>query len=197
MSTIKGTIAPAKTTAQNVTGVIGATRNVSANVNYSQPANPSNNHAVMLNRDANDQHPINAISELEDVLREIDEKMLNIINDWSMDEDGFLYLHANGRPIIGPIGPFSTGGGGGQGGGGGWYTYTVAITNLLESRVITVPESEQVILKFNYSSKDEAGMDDGPGIGQILVGGIVRKTFSAVQGDNEINVTDYLSSGVN
>lgn len=82
-------------------------------------------------------------------------------------------------------------------GGGGGSTFTATITNLLESRVITVPEGEKVVLRFNYSSVDDEGMDDGPGIGQVLVGGAARQTFSAVQGENEVDVTGYLTSGTN
>lgn len=83
------------------------------------------------------------------------------------------------------------------GSGGGGATFTATITNLLDSRVITVPEGESVVLRFNYSSVDDEGMDDGAGIGQMLVGGIVRQTFSAVQGENEVDVTGYLASGTN
>lgn len=81
-------------------------------------------------------------------------------------------------------------------GGGGGYSFTITITNLLEFRTITVSEGEQVILKFNYSSVDAEGMNDGPGLGQILVGGVAKHHFSAVQGDNEVNITEYLSAGI-
>lgn len=194
MSTVHGVISPSKVVVQNITGSVSTAQNVSANVNYNMSQNPSNNHALMINRDAKDQHPIESISGLEDILNQMDEKILKIIDDWSMDDSGFLYLRANGEVVVGPIGPFNTGGGSG---GGGGYTYTITITNLLDSRVITVPEGERVVLKFNYSSVDEESIDDGPGLGQVIVGGIVRQPFSAVQGPNEIDVTDYLTSGTN
>lgn len=83
------------------------------------------------------------------------------------------------------------------GGGSGSTVFGMSLTNLMESRVITVPKATAVELLFNYSSVDEEGIDDGPGIGQLLVGGIVRKTFSAVQGDNSLDVTPYLTDGTN
>ena len=182
MSTIKGTVSSPRS-------------NVSGSVNYNQSTNPSNNHAMMINREAKNQHPIEAISGLEEVLNQMDEKMLGMVNDWSMDDSGFLYLHANGEVAIGPIGPFTTGTGGSGAGAG--YTYTITIMNMLESRVITVAEGEKVVLKFNYSSVDEENMDDGPGLGQVLVGGVVRMPFSANQGPNEIDVTEFLAAGAN
>lgn len=87
---------------------------------------------------------------------------------------------------------------GGSGGGGGvGSTFTVTLTNLLDDRVFTVPEGETVKLKFNYSSVDDEGIGDGPGIGQVVIGGNVRHTFSAVQGENEVDVTNYLTAGTN
>lgn len=116
-----------------------------------------------------------------------------IIDDWMMDESGYLYLLSGGNVVVGPIGPFQANGNG----GGGNSTFEITITNLLDSRVITVPEGERVVLKFNYSSVDSESMDDGEGIGQVLVGGAARHTFSAVQGENEVDITNFLASGTN
>lgn len=107
-------------------------------------------------------------------------------------ETGLLYLTSNGQ-IIGDGIKVATGGGG----GGGSLTFTMTLTNLLDSRVITVPEGETVVLKFNYSSVDDEGMDDGPGVGQVLVGGVARHPFTAVQGENSVDITSYLASGTN
>lgn len=116
-----------------------------------------------------------------------------IIDGWRMDEQGYLYLLAKGEAVVGPIGPFVASGGG----GGGGNSYAVTLSNLSDSRVITVPEGQSVVLKLKYSSVDSDGMDDGPGIGQVLVGGIVKQTFSAKQGEFELDVTAYLTAGTN
>lgn len=89
-------------------------------------------------------------------------------------------------------------GGGGSGpGGGGASAFVATLTNLLPSRVITVPEGERVVLRLNYSSVDNDGMDDGAGVGQLLIEGVTRHSFSAEQGEVELDITQYLSSGTN
>ena len=67
-----------------------------------------------------------------------------------------------------------------------------------EERVITVAEGNPVELNVTYSSVDNNGIDDGDGIGQVLVGGIVKRTFSVKQGNNQIaDISKYLSDGSN
>lgn len=114
-------------------------------------------------------------------------------NFWQDPETGLLYLTSGGVPIGDGIKVVTSG----SGGGGSSFTYAISIQNLLESRVLTVPEGKSVELKFRYSSVDDEGMDDGPGLGQLLVGGIVQRTFSAVQGENTVDVTPYLVPGTN
>lgn len=117
---------------------------------------------------------INMIGFLEDLLTEDKSSIVAAINE--------IYV---------------TGGIGGGTGGGGGSTYTVTLTNLLDNRVITVPDGASVILRLNYSSVDGDGMDDGPGVGQILVNNVVRQTFSAPQGEFPLDVTSLLASGTN
>lgn len=104
-----------------------------------------------------------------------------------------LYLMSNGQVIGTGVQVATTGGGG----GGGTLAYTISMKNLLDSRVITVSEGTKVELKFSYASVDDEGMDDGPGIGKIIVGNATRHTFTAKQGVNIIDVTGYLSAGSN
>lgn len=111
-----------------------------------------------------------------------------------IDEEGYMHFTKNDADIEG-FTPFFVGTGGS--GGGSSSTYEITLTNLLESRVIVVPEGEHVVLQFNYSSVDDEGIDDGAGIGQLLVGGIVKRSFSAAQGNNEIDITEYLRAGAN
>jgi hypothetical protein len=139
---------------------------------------------------------VNATGELELTCKNGEKICLGDIGKSTVDgmiyENNILYLTANGVIVSEGVEIIS-----GTAGGGGTSTFTVTLTNLLDERVITVPEGESVVLKFNYSSVDDDGIDDGAGIGQVLVGGIVRRTFSAVQGENEIDVTDYLAAGTN
>ena len=106
-----------------------------------------------------------------------------------------LYLVSDGQ-IIGTGVHVATGGGGG-GGGGGSITYAISIKNLLDSRIITVSEGSKVELKFSYASVDEDGIDDGPGIGKVIVGNATKNTFTVLQGDNTVDITAYLTAGPN
>lgn len=134
-----------------------------------------------------------SLNAMSDKLYELASKPTLAFDGGYMDEQGYMHLTLGGGDIDG-FEPFYVGGGTG---GGGSYTYTVTMENLMESRVFTVPDGEKVELNFNYYSIDSDGIDDGPGIGQIMVGGIVKKVFSAVQGENLIDITDYLSPGSN
>ena len=110
------------------------------------------------------------------------------------DERGYMHLTLGGADIDG-FEPFYVGGGVG---GTGSYTYTVTLENLLDSRVFTVADGETVELKFNYFSIDTDGIGDGPGVGQIMVGGVPKHTFSAVQGENIIpDISKWLTPGSN
>lgn len=102
-----------------------------------------------------------------------------------------MYLMSDGK-LIGTGIQVATGGG-----GGGTLSYTISMKNLLDSRVITVSEGTNVSLKFSYASVDEEGINDGPGIGKVIVGTATRQTFTAVQGDNALDVTPYLTAGTN
>lgn len=117
-------------------------------------------------------------------------EMLGTLDDLATEDKTNLVAAINEIYVTGGIG-------GGSGPGGGATTFTATLTNLMETRVITVPDGETVVLRLNYSSVDSDGMDDGPGVGQVLVGGTVRQAFSANQGDFELDITSFLSSGTN
>ena len=104
-----------------------------------------------------------------------------------------LYLVSNGNIIGTGVQVATTGGGG----GGGALTYAISMGNLLDSRFITVSEGSKVELKFSYASVDEDGIDDGPGIGRIIVGNATKHTFTVKQGDNVQDVTPFLTAGSN
>lgn len=87
------------------------------------------------------------------------------------------------------------GGSGGTGGGAG--TYTATLTNLLDSRMISVPKGEPVILKYKYTSIDGEGVNDGDGIGVISVENVTKARFRVIQGEVETDITNYLTNGTN
>lgn len=103
-----------------------------------------------------------------------------------------LYLMSNGEIIGDGVQVATTGGGGGS-----TLSYEITLRDLLGERVITVSEGTKVELKFSYSSLDDSGVDDGPGIGRIIVGNATRDTITVKQGENTIDVTKYLSVGSN
>jgi tetrahydromethanopterin S-methyltransferase subunit B len=111
------------------------------------------------------------------------------------EEEKLLYLMSDGQ-IIGDGIAVSTGGGGG-GGGQSQTFYRPTLVNKLPDRNITTTIGSGVSLEFEYASVDEFGADDGNGVGRIVVGGVVMKTFSAIQGVNTVDITDVLSSGEN
>ena len=123
----------------------------------------------------------------------IDAKIETKADDLYFDPaTNLLYLVSNGQLIGTGVQVATTGGG-----GGGSLTYVISMKNLLESRVITVSEGTKVELKFDYASVDEDSIDDGPGIGKIIVGNATKQTFTAVQGENTVDVTAYLTAGSN
>lgn len=116
-------------------------------------------------------------------------------NLWFNEEDGKLYLMSEGEPIGDGV-VVNTGGGGG-GGGGVSSEYTMTLTNLLPSRLITVAHGTIVNLQFSYSSVDTDGGNDGAGVGAIVVNNVTKATIAVPQGNSTVNVTDFLSAGTN
>lgn len=104
-----------------------------------------------------------------------------------------LQLTAGGSPIGNAV-EIKGGSGSGTGGAG---VYVATLTNLLDSRMISVPKGEPVVLKYRYTSIDGEGVDDGAGIGTISVENVVKARFSVNQGEVETNITDYLVNGTN
>lgn len=94
--------------------VTGAVSSPSVLNGYGAPAAATKDgyHNLLTNRDIPDQHPIGAITDLQDIL---DTK----IDDVELDKFGYLYLLCNGEVVKGPYGPL-----GGEGGGLGFVDWT-------------------------------------------------------------------------
>ena len=112
------------------------------------------------------------------------------------EEEKLLYLMSDDVPLGDGI-AVSVGGGGGGGGGGTEYEYTVTLTNLMDSRNISVAGGSTVSLQFAYSSVDADENDDGNGVGTIFIDNARKGSFNAIQGNNTLNITNYLSNGMN
>ena len=124
---------------------------------------------------------------------QIDSKIAAKADDLYFDtETSLLYLMSEGQIVGSGVQVATTGGG-----GSGTLSYLISLTNLLESRVITVSEGTKVELKFTYASVDDEGYDDGPGIGKIIVNNATRDTFAVVQGENTKDITSFLTAGSN
>jgi hypothetical protein len=115
-------------------------------------------------------------------------------NDLGLEQDtrtGLVYTTYKGVRSAKGI-PLAT-----SGGGTVSTTYTVSLTNLLDSRNVSVGKEDKAELLFSYSSVDENGEDDGSGIGTITVNTINVATVNITQGENTIDVSKYLTSGSN
>lgn len=112
------------------------------------------------------------------------------------EEEHLLYLMSDGVPIGDGI-EVSIGGGGGGGGSSTSYSYKASLRNDLPDRNVTAVSGSEVNLEFTYTSVDDFGADDGNGVGRIFIGGVVKKTFTAVQGSNTVGITDILETGEN
>lgn len=106
-------------------------------------------------------------------------------------ENYMLQLTANGVPVGNAIEIR------GGSGGGNVNSYNIELTNLLDSRIISIAKGEPAILSFKYISTDNDGFNDGNGIGTLYVNEIRKVTFSVSQGDNDYEITNYLNNGTN
>lgn len=117
-------------------------------------------------------------------------------NGGTVDDSGYLHLQLNGEDIDG-FAPFFVGFGGGGGGGSSSAGYTITLQNRLSSRSITAAGGSAVELKYQYTSVDSDGVDDGDGIGTLIVNGASVATVSVPQGESTLDVAQYLTSGAN
>lgn len=121
---------------------------------------------------------------------EIDPDDLGLEQD---TETGYVYPTYKGVRSENGIPLAATGGGGGSAG----LTYTITLKNALSERVITVAQGLPVVLEFTYASLDEEGYGDGAGVGYVYVNGVKKRTFTAIQGLNDLDVADIVESGEN
>ena len=68
----------------------------------------------------------------------------------------------------------------GQGGGGAEDEdgYIITLQNAMDSRIFAVLQGDPVHLSFRYASVDKDGLNDGPGIGTIIVNDVKKTTIA-------------------
>lgn len=168
---------------QAVAGVVAQT--ISLNGVARQAAgNKSNYHNLLTNRDMPDQHPIEAITGLEAIL--------NSKFDDIEVVDGYIYLLSNGERISGPHGPFA----GSGGGGGSQNNAELKLSNTTGWLYKSIAQNTSCYITSTWSSLED-GISTGAGVMTISVGGIVRFSASVAQGNLEVDVSAFLSSGSN
>lgn len=108
-------------------------------------------------------------------------------------ENSQLWLTSGGVVIGDPVKIV-----GGTGGGGGTDgMYIMSLTNMMESRIISVAQGESVVLDMRYTSADSEGINDGSGIGTITINSVKKAVVAVNQGDNAIDITRLLNTGAN
>lgn len=93
--------------------------------------------------------------------------------------------------------PLATGGGGGGGGGGGDYISAIlTITNTTGWLSKTIAENSSCNISFSWSSLENE-IPTGDGNIRITVNDIVKTTYQIPQGDIIVDITPYLTTGMN
>lgn len=75
--------------------------------------------------------------------------------------------------------------------------YNISLQNTLDSRIFVALKNDPVVLAFRYSSVDIDGMNDGPGIGTLIINDVKKATIAVPQKQNTLDITKYLSMGEN
>ena len=137
-----------------------------------------------------------AMRAIDEDLQHLSENLSSFIGSKVPDglsySDSYLQLTSNGEPIGDPVEIIS-----GSGGGGGSSSYIITLTNLLSSRIISVASGASVVLRYNYKSADSEGYGDGNGVGALFINNVQLSSFVVSQGDNEIDITSFLTDGSN
>ena len=149
-------------------------------------------HSKLLGRDEKNQHPMAAITGLEDGLYRINNDIKKKADN--MESDGqYWYLTSGGERIAGP---FDLGSGGGGGGGGGGSSIT-QISILAKNWPSTISLGAECKLTVDWSSLKN-GVPTGNGTLSVYVNDklcITQK--NSPQGERVLDITNYLVSGTN
>ena len=114
--------------------------------------------------------------------------------DGAYVENGYLWLTADGVEVVGPLGPFSGTGGGGGGSTGNNAVMQVSNTSGWLSK--TIAAGKELQISFYWESIED-DLATGPGFVRVQVNGVVKSITAISQGNQTINVHDYLVTGSN
>ena len=85
--------------------------------------------------------------------------------------------------------------------GGGSVTpeegYAITLQNASDSRIFAALEGDSVSIAFRYASIDADGLNDGPGIGSLIVNQVKKANVAVQQKLNTLDITKYLALGAN
>lgn len=137
----------------------------------------------------------NAVRAIGEDVSDLRTSLQQFINADAVDgllyENNLLYLTADGVIVSDPVEIT-----GGSGGGGTSSSVVIKLKSLNETNTFSVTATDKVLLKFNFISEEDSE-STGDGTCTIQVGGVQKKKYSIKQGDNEVDVTDYLDAGEN
>lgn len=74
--------------------------------------------------------------------------------------------------------------------------YNITLQSTID-RIFAVLEGNTIELKFRYSSVDQDGLNDGPGIGTLIVNDVKKTTIAVAQKLQTFDITKYLVLGDN
>lgn len=126
----------------------------------------------------------NLDKEIYELKQYVDGKVV----DGLLYEDNKLYLTLGGEIVSDPVEI--------TGGGGGGSATTIRVTNLNDSSTFAVAAGNSALLKFNFKSLED-DIPTGDGVCTVTVNGTVKSKLNIKQGDNQIDVADYLAIGSN
>lgn len=75
--------------------------------------------------------------------------------------------------------------------------FVISLQNTLDSRIFAALQGDPVEIAFRYASVDSEGINDGPGIGTLIVNDVRKATIAIPQKANSIEISKYLSLGEN
>lgn len=101
------------------------------------------------------------------------------------------FLDTNGNDVYDPV--YIEGGGGG---GGTSSSTSIKLTNNSGVSSFTIPKGTSLSVSFTFTSIDE-GVPTGDGTCQVTANGTNQNPFSIKQGETDLDITKYLTSGAN